>query len=194
VTEEIWKHFRAAGGAPDAPEHLIVAPIPDAEAEVDGTAIATVRALIDIVQGIRNARHESGVEPGRMIEARIVASGDVAHLEAERDSIERLARVDPLVFLPRGQTFDEPAVTVRAGGVEVYLPLAGMVDLEAERERLGRELEQARADLERADQLLANQRFLTRAPDAVVRKERDKAAAAQTAILQIEERLAALEG
>ena len=94
---------------------------------MDEDAIARVRALIDIVQGIRNARHESGVEAGRHVEARVIGGG--AGLDASAVFIQRLARVDPLTFHPAGTTFDEPAVTARAGGVEVFLPLASMVDL-----------------------------------------------------------------
>jgi valyl-tRNA synthetase len=194
VTEEIWQHFQAAGGASGAPEHLIVTPIPDAAADGDDEAIATSRALIEIVQGIRNARHESNVEAGRMIEARIVGQGDLSHLEAERAFIERLARVDPLHIEAGGMPFDEPAVSVRAGGVEIYLPLAGMVDLQAERERLSAELADARADLERAQALLGKPNFVARAPANVVQRERDKLSGAQVAIDQLGQRLAALDG
>ena len=191
VTEEIWRHFRAAGGAPDSPELLIDTPIPAASLDVDEDAITRVRALIDIVQGIRNARHESGVEAGRHIEARVIGGAD---LEAEAVFIRRLARVDPLTFHPAGTTFDEPAVTARASGVEIFLPLAGMVDLTAERERLARELAEAEATLGRAEQLLANPRFVERAPEAVVAKERERARAAAERVAQVKERQAALVG
>ncbi len=191
VTEEIWRHFRAAGGAEGAPELLIETPIPSASPDVDDDAIARVRALIDIVQGIRNARHESGVEAGRQVEARVIGG---AGLDAEAVFIRRLARVDPLTFHPAGTTFDEPAVTARAGGVEIFLPLAGMVDLTAERERLARELSEAEATLGRAEKLLANPRFVERAPEAVVAKERERARAARERVAQVKERQAALVG
>ena len=190
VTEEIWRHFRSAGGASDAPELLIETPIPAAATNVDEDAIRQVRALIDVVQGIRNARQESGVEAGRHVVARII--GGDASLEAEEEFIRRLARVDPLTFHPTGTTFDEPAVTARAGGVEVFLPLAGMVDLTAERERLARELAEAEATLGRAEQLLANPRFVERAPEPVVAKERERALAARERVAQVKQRQAAL--
>ena len=99
-----------------------------------------------------------------------------------------------MTFHPAGTAFDDPAVTVRAGGVEVFLPLAGMVDLTAERERLARELAEAEATLGRAEQLLANPRFVERAPDAVVAKERERARAARELVAQVQERQAALDG
>ena len=191
VTEEIWRHFRAAGGSQEALELLIETPIPAASPDVDEDAIARVRSLIDIVQGIRNARHESGVEAGRRVEARVIGG---AGLEAEAVFIRRLARVDPLTFHPVGTTFDEPAVTARAGGVEIFLPLAGMVDLTAERDRLARELAEAESTLGRAEHLLANPRFVERAPEAVVAKERERARAARERVDQVKERQAALVG
>ncbi len=194
ITEEIWRHYRAAGGAVHDPEHLIITPLPNPSPEVDPASIETVRGLIEIVQGIRNARHESKVEPGRKIEARIRGAGDLSYLEAERDFIERLARVDPLHIGADGEVPDEPTVSVRAGGVEIDLPLAGMVDLNAERDRLSGELSDARDELTRAETLLQNRNFVDRAPPQVVQKERDKVTSAAAAIDQIEERLARLEG
>ena len=71
VTEEIWKHFRAAGGEPGASKLLIAAEICDPSTEIDLASIARIRGVIEIVQGIRNARHEADVDPGREVEARI---------------------------------------------------------------------------------------------------------------------------
>ena len=192
LTEEIWHHFRGAGGAPDAPEWLIVTPIGEPPPPGNDEAVRQVRDLIAIVQGIRNARHESNVEPGRMIEARIVLNGEAAFIERERAFVERLARVQPLSFHPQGTQFDDPAVTVRAAEVEVCLPVAGMIDLAVEHERLARERAARLADLERAEALLANAAFRERAPSAVVDNERQKAAAARTAVAQIDDRLRAL--
>ena len=83
-------------------------------------------------------------------------------------------------------------MTVRTAGVEVNLPLAGMIDLAVERERLAREREERLADLKRAETLLSNEAFTQRAPAKVVDNERQKAAAARSALDQIEERLQAL--
>ena len=132
------------------------------------------------------------MEASRKVEARVI--GGAADLEDQAVFIQRLARVDPLTFHPAGTTFDETAVTARAGGVEIFLPLAGMVDLTAERERLARELAEAEATLGRAEQLLANPRFVERAPAAVVAKERERARAARERVAQVKERQAALVG
>ena len=174
------------------PEWLIVTPIDDPPSPGNAEAVRQVRDLIGIVQGIRNARHESQVEPGRMIEARIILDGEAEFIERERAFVERLARVEPLSFHATGTHFDDPAVTVRTAGVEVNLPLAGMIDIAVEHERLARERAARLADLERAEALLANEAFTARAPKAVVDNERQKAAAARTALAQIDDRLEAL--
>ena len=108
LTEEIWHHFREAGGAPDAPEWLMATPIDEPPSPGNAEAVGQVRDLIAIVQGIRNARHESNVEPGRMIEARIILNGEAGFIERERAFVERLARVEPLSFHPNGTQFDDP--------------------------------------------------------------------------------------
>ena len=71
------------------------------------------------------------------------------------------------------------ALALVTGGVEVYLPLAGMVDLEREQERLRKELAAVEGDIARAQGLLGNERFVSKAPAEVVQKEREKLAAAE---------------
>ncbi|MBM4437423.1 MAG: valine--tRNA ligase [Actinobacteria bacterium] len=192
ITEEVWHHFRRAGGAPDGPEHLIVAPLPDAVGERSRADMARVAALIEIVQGIRNARHESGVEPGRYVEAHIVGAANDGGLQAESEFIARLGRVSPLHFHAAAPALVGPAVTVRAGGVEVFLPLAGMVDVVAELARLRKERDTAQADVTRAEALLDNASFAARAPAAVVDREREKAAEARARLAQLDARIGAL--
>ena len=68
----------------------------------------------------------------------------------------------------------EKAVALAAGGISVYLPLAGMVDLNAERQRLQKELDNVDNQIERAEKLLANQGFIAKAPADVVQREQDK--------------------
>jgi valyl-tRNA synthetase len=192
VTEEIWRHFRAAGGAPQSPRHLIATEIPTPSTEVDHTSISRIRDVIEIVQGIRNARHEADVDPAREVEARIV--GGSAALQEESAMIERMARVNPLTFHPAGTAFNEPALTVRSSNGEVMLPISGLVDLATEQKRLARELAEAEAILGRAEKLLTNENFIARAPQAVILKEKKRADEARNRIAQIREREAALEG
>ncbi|HZG68113.1 MAG TPA: valine--tRNA ligase, partial [Herpetosiphonaceae bacterium] len=191
VTEVAWQHLtrRALGPA------LVVAPYPAGDEELLDDGAERDWALVqEIVRGIRNTRNEANVEPARWIEA-IVAAGDkTTVLEAERPTISRLARValDKLQVAERLEAKPRNASALVAGAVEVYLPLAGMVDLAEERARLGRELERAEADVTRRQAKLANANFVSRAPAAVVQGERDLLGASEATATKLREQLAAL--
>ena len=105
-----------------------------------------------------------------------------------------MARVRPLTFHPSDTTFEDPALTVRASGAEVTLPVSGLVDLATEEKRLARELAEAQETLGRAEELLANENFMARAPEAVILKEKQRAEAARNRVGQVKERMEALKG
>ena len=183
VTEELWGHLKAAcadpalGLAPEGgwEEALIVARWPEPGPEEPGAAEALQRfaPLMDLVRAIRNARAEKGVEPARRIAAHVAAGERTADLRAQAAVIAALARLDPtrLVIEPSFEAPPPDSIPLVAGALEIYLPLAGMIDLQAEDERLGRELAGAQAQIERLQALLAGP-FAERAPAAVVAAER----------------------
>jgi valyl-tRNA synthetase len=84
------------------------------------------------------------------------------------------------------------AAALVIGAIEIFSPLAGLVDLAAERERLSKELQKAETEVEHRTQKLANENFVQKAPDAVVQRERDNLAQAQAAVERLRERLASL--
>ena len=191
VTETAWQHL--TGGA--LGKALIIAAYPrgdagalNAEAERDFVQVQ------DIVSGIRNARNEMGVEAVRWVEAIIVAGDKAATIEQERASISRLARVSPesLEIVEALAEKPEGATGLVAGTVEVYLPLAGMVDVAKERARLTAELERAEADITRREAKLANESFTSRAPAKIVQGERDILATVQTTAEKLRTQLVAL--
>ncbi len=193
VTEAAWQHLTR--GATDRPDALIIAAYPQADTElIDDAAERDWDLVRDIVRGIRNTRNESGVEAARWIEAIIVGGERTARLQAQHAIISRLARVaaDKLEIVEQIAHTPEQAAALVVGTVEVYLPLAGMVDVAEERARLQKELERAEADVERRKGKLANESFVSRAPAAVVGKERDALAASEAAAVKLRERLAAL--
>jgi valyl-tRNA synthetase len=130
------------------------------------------------------------VEPVKFIGATIV-SPDAASLAEQQSLIVRLARVadDDVEFVPSLDPRPKLAATVVIGTVEIFIPLAGMIDLAAERQRLGRELELARADVERRQGRLADESFTQKAPAAIVQRERDNLAAAEAQLARLEHRL-----
>ncbi len=195
VTETIWQNLRDAWGASEWGESLMIAPWP-AAGEVDAEAEDAMQAIMEVVRGIRNARAEYDVEPGRRIAALIAAGNLTPAFTAERDALISLARLDEARFTLTRELPEKPAkaLAIVTSGVEVYLPLAGMVDLEREQERLNKELQSVEADIARAQGLLSNERFTAKAPPEVVEKERNKLAAAEERKAALAARIEMLQG
>ena len=191
VTETAWQHL--TGARPDSA--LIVAPYPRMdEAMIDAEAERDWSLFEEIVRGIRNARNEANVEASRWIEAVVAAGSKADVVQAQHGALSRLARVAPerLEIVAALSTKPQGAVALVAGSAEVYLPLAGMVDLAEERARLQKELERAEADVVRRQAKLANANFVDRAPAHIVQGERDLLAAAETTAGKLRDQLASL--
>jgi valyl-tRNA synthetase len=146
------------------------------------------------ITGIRNLRNEYRVEAARWIEITIVAGDAAAMLTQQAPLISRLTRADPqrleIVEHLSEKPTDVAALVI--GAIEIFSPLAGLVDLAAERERLSKELQKAETEVEHRTQKLANEHFVQKAPEAVVQRERDNLAQAQAAVERLRERLASL--
>ena len=147
--------------------------------------------LRDLIVKVRNVRAEYKVEPAKRLS--IIADGGsfMPILAAQIGMFSRLCNVER--FEPLSGAAPEQAAIVVSGEVTLYLPLAGLVDLSAERERLTKELANLSAQIERTEKTLANEQFVSRAKPEVVAKERAKLAELRQAYAAVQERLAALE-
>ncbi len=159
VTEAAWQSLSPHLAEPGAAA-LIVAPYPSAErAWRDDEAEERAQGVIDVIRAIRNIRAEHGVEPARHVEAYVIADGMRPSLEASEALIVALARVRPLHIVSRaGDAPQEAVVTAVLKDSQVVLPMGGMFDLEAERQRLEKQIAAAEAEVERLQGKLANRR------------------------------------
>lgn len=189
VTEALWQELPHVG------DSVMIAPWPEAGVR-DQEAEAEFGALIDTIRAIRNARTEANIEPGKWIAAEVYAGALAPSFEAARRELGTLARVadEGLSILAGDPSGGKGALTAVAGNVVAMLPLAGMVDLAAERERLGKDLAAAQAERDRAQAQLSNEGFTSRAPEKVIEVQRQRLASAEEQIGLIERRLAELEG
>ena len=181
ITEEIWQNLvRRMDGEAGSPA-LMVAAYPAAEADAyDDEAEAEIGAVVEIVRAIRNLRAEFRIQPSQPVRAVVQESAMSGALEAEEAAIRTLAQVDPLVLNGAdagGDSNDSVSLVLSTGTVVV--PLGGLVDLDRERERLATELKDVAKNLARLSTRLEDDRFLSRAPEEVVEKERERLAAAQ---------------
>ncbi|MFL5761790.1 MAG: valine--tRNA ligase [Thermomicrobiales bacterium] len=189
ATEALWQ------AVPHDGDSVMIAAWPES-GERDEIADEDFAVLMDLVREIRNARAEANVEPGRWIEADIYAGQRKQAFEGARRELSALARIgeDKLRILGSAPTATDQAVVVVARDIVAALPLAGLVDLDVEIGRLRRELELAEQERERAERQLANESFLSRAPDHVVEAQRKRLAEAVHRIEILRARLASLGG
>ena len=185
VTEALWGHLKeAALETSDAlspeggwEEALIIAQWPEVM-EFEGwesEAVEDFSLIQEMVRAIRNIRAEYKVQPGHKIACKIGAGEKLEMIKAQRQVFVSLAGVekDNLEIVGEALEPSEETITLVVAPVEISLPLAGLVDVEAERERLEKELGEAEGQIERLEKLLASP-FAEKAPPEVVQKEREK--------------------
>ena len=206
VTEDIWQNLKAAAEAASPaigpvsdrarpwPGALIIAPWPQA-GPIDTDAEAAFSRVQEIVRAIRNARAEYNVPPGRRIGALISAGEHLALLQSQLPLIANLASLD-VAHVQLAETLEIPTKSANmvAGGVTIALPLADLVDLDAEIARLRKELANAEKMAGSTAARLANPGFVNSAPAHVVEGARQQLAEWEGKKAQIQERLAAFGG
>ncbi|RMF89723.1 MAG: valine--tRNA ligase, partial [Nitrospinota bacterium] len=170
VTEELWQHLPHTG------ESIMIAPYPEKEAAwVDQQAEQEMQFLQAVITGIRNIRGEMNLAPSQKITALINAPSPASRtlLQNHASYISHLALVESLSI---GEGIAKPpsAATAVVGEVEIYVPLAGLIDFAAEERRLRKELARVEKDRQASGAKLANTQFLSRAPAEVITKEREK--------------------
>lgn len=185
ITEEIWQTLPHEG------ETLMLTPWPFADSDLqDESAEEEMNMLMGIVKAIRNIRAEVGVDPGRKVEAIFLATEEKARVIRENQVyLENLAGLNKSALQPEKSEKPGKAMTAVVSGVEIFLPLAGMVDLDLEKQRLEKELAGLAAERKRLTGKLENKQFVAKAPPAVVEKERAKLAEVEINYEKIKARL-----
>jgi valyl-tRNA synthetase len=192
ITEALWHRLRPR----EEREACIISPWPKRrDDEHDLEAKVTFGLLQDLVTGIRNVRSEYNVAPSKEISATINlpenAKGTIESFDRYRRYFARLARVTDLEVTSGAQRH-EASASVVVGRNEVYIPLAGMIDLDVERERLQKEIDQKSQWLSGVEKKLSNEQFISRAPADVVERERLKADDARAEIVRLRSSLESL--
>lgn len=170
ITEEIYQCL------PHEAESIMISKWPVADENlIDPEAERGMNAIMDSIKAIRNMRAEVNANPGKKIPAIMLISEDLREVVAHNDSyIKLLGGIDNLELRPLNGEKPENAMAAVVTGIEVYLPLAGLIDVEKETQRLSKELAAMEKDLQRAGGKLNNAGFLAKAPEDVIAKERAK--------------------
>ncbi len=188
LTEELFEQIRL-----DDKARLIVSHWPEFTGlDTDKQAMAEIEWAIELISAIRSARSDLNVPPGAWLEGLAIgASADEqGKLERQNTLICRLARLKS-VTVTDGPVPDGAAQAV-AGGLTIAMPLADVIDLSAERDRLNKELTKVRGEIDKITRKLGNEQFMAKAPEAVVAEQRSRLDDAQANAEKIEQALARL--
>lgn len=171
ITEEIYQCL------PHEAESIMISKWPEAdEALMDDEAERLMGAIMESIKAIRNMRAEVNVPPGKKVPTTMLAAADLKDgIEANADYIHLMGAISELTVLADNAAKPENAMAAVVAGIEVYLPLAGLIDVEKENARLNKELAAIDKELSRVEGKLGNAGFLAKAPEAVIEKEKAKA-------------------
>jgi valyl-tRNA synthetase len=195
ITEAIWQQVAPLAGKTGPT--IMLQPYPEAETRrIDAQAEAEMEWLMACVLGVRQVRSGMDIPPGKPLPLLVQHAGeqDRARLEAHGSLLSALARLESLTLLGAEETAPEAATSL-VGDMRLLIPLAGLIDTDAELARLDKEIGRLEATVERGRAKLDNAQFISKAPEAVVAKEREKIAEAERALAQLTEqraRIAAL--
>lgn len=189
ITEEIWQRVKELAGARG--ETLMLAAYPKADdKKIDEQALQDIEWLKGVIVGVRNIRGEMNIPNAKKIPL-FMANGsaiDQRCLNDNRQFLSKLAGLESITWLEQGD--EAPlAATALVGRLEVLVPMAGLIDKDAELARLHKEKDKLLKEVERINGKLGNPNFADKAPAEVVQKERDRLSAAEEAITKLDEQV-----
>jgi valyl-tRNA synthetase len=189
VTEEIWHSL------PGNRSSLMLEPFPKAGNVQDKSSEEAVSLLTGIISGIRNIRSEMNIHPSKSIGATIICGDPIKDrvLSANADSIKNMTRVENLSIVGSGEC-PKDAASVIFEDIEIFVPMAGLIDAAKEIEKLDKEIIKLTKSLKQTEGKLKNSKFLENAPADVIAKEKEKAAEFAAKLEKLQETKTRLAG
>ena len=189
ITEEIWQ--RIAPLLSIQGESIMLQPYPEPdETNVDQNAEQSIEWIKGIIVAIRNIRGEMDISPAKAIPVFLNkgTESDQAKLEEYRPYLEKLAKLESIQWLNPGEEVPAAATQLH-GEIEILVPMAGLIDVDAERARLEKEIAKLETGMKSVSAKLNNKKFMDNAPEAVIAKERGKAQQMSGALTALQEKL-----
>ena len=193
ITEEIWQ--KVAPLANLSGDTIMLQNYPTEDSEIhDPVAIEEMRWIMDCILGIRKIRGEMNINPGKALPVLLQGGGSRERERMLRNQVflKSLARLESVRWLDPSEPVPE-AATALVGDLKLLVPMAGVIDKQAERARLAKEITRLRKELAAVETKLANANFVDRAPSEIVTKERQRATDLRQAVTQFDEQLARIE-
>ena len=174
ITEEIWQKVAPLAGVTG--ETIMLAPYPAADATLDDPeASAEMEWVQQFILGVRRIKGEMNIPPSKPLPVLVANAGERERqwITIARPYLDFLARTETITLIDDERDAPESAIAL-VGEMKVLIPMAGLIDKDAELARLDKEIARLRTDVERIEKKLANPSFVDKAPAAVVQKERDR--------------------
>ena len=194
ITEEIWQLVGSLAGKSGPTIMLQPYPEPN-EHDIDLRANEDIEWLKVVIEGVRNIRGEMNIPPGKELSVLLRKGDKNDRLRLSKNSqyLRKLAKIAHIDWLAADDAVPL-AATALAGELEILVPMAGLIDKDAEITRLNREIGKLESDLKRLQGKLGNAAFVDKAPAAVVAKEQDKMHAQRQALETLREQLQRIRG
>lgn len=195
ITEEIWQKIAPLAGirgdGQGAADTIMTQPYPIGDdSKIDEVAEAEMQWVMDFIVGVRKIRSGMNIPPSKPLPV-LLQNGndrDKQLLEANQRFLSNLAKTESITWLEATDEAPESATSL-IGEMKLLVPMAGLIDTEAELTRLNKEIDKLSKELQRINGKLSNAGFVDKAPAAVVEKEKAKAAEVQASMTQLKEQL-----
>ncbi len=193
ITEEIWQRVAPLTGkvTEDSDATVMLQPYPELnEGYIDAKAETDIEWVKGVIEGVRNIRGEMNISPAKAIPI-LIKNGDAEdqrRLDENRQFLMTLAKLETITWLTEADKAPMSATSL-VDQMEILVPMAGLIDKEAETARLNKEVEKLQKDLSRISGKLSNPKFVDKAPEEVVNKEKEKQAAQQQSLNQLQQQL-----
>ncbi|MEE8481915.1 MAG: class I tRNA ligase family protein, partial [Acidiferrobacterales bacterium] len=189
ITEEIWQKVKSLVGN-DGVTIMNQSYPAMHERAIDKTAIDEMQWAMEVIDGLRNIRGELNIKPGQRISILIqgASASEQKRFESFKPYIQFLGRVDDTTFIGANDAAPESA-TALVGSVKMLVPLAGLIDKDAEMARLAKDIEKMEKNLAAGKAKLANKSFVAKAPAEVVEQETKRVKQQETALSNLREQI-----
>jgi valyl-tRNA synthetase len=189
ITEEIWQKVAPLLGI--QAESIMLQPYPEQDSSVINSDVdAEIEWVKGVIIAIRNIRGEMNISPAKAIPV-LLSKGDEKdknYLQNNTQFLSKLAKLESISWLEENE--EAPlSSTQLVGAMEVLVPMAGLIDLDAELARLSKETEKLEKEIAKLSGKLSNEKFVANAPEAVVNKEKEKLEKAESSLSQLKEQL-----
>ncbi len=189
ITEEIWQKIKPLAGATGETIMQANYPVAD-ESKIDQQALKDVEWLQSVILGVRNIRGEMNISPAKDLNVLFKngSTDDQKRLQENQQFLKKLASLESVTWLNAGDA--EPmSATALVGQMEILVPMAGIIDKDAEIARLTKESTKLQQDIDRTETKLANAAFVEKAPAEVVANERNRVAENKIAVEKLREQI-----